>query len=271
MHDQTYPAGHEATDRPMPTAAAAPPSRRDWRAAVHRAELELTLPVIQHTAACDLADLSLLEVGAGDGHRLASIRRQFWDVQGIDVAAGDGVACQHRVLGYDGRHIPFPDDSFDVIFSASVLQHVRDLEALLADMARVLRPKGFMVHLMPTHVWRAATTLTHPLGGAMRLARRYRNDQLRITSMRQARHGLARVLPPRHGARGNALTEFGYFHPAWWRRTFARNGWQLRASLPTGLFYGDSDIFRAAWSLEARKRATRYFGSACQTYVLSRG
>ncbi|PWB84666.1 MAG: hypothetical protein C3F11_00085 [Methylocystaceae bacterium] len=44
------------------------------------------------------------------------------------------------------ENIPFADDEFDVIASAAVLEHVRNLPAMAAETARVLKPGGFALH-----------------------------------------------------------------------------------------------------------------------------
>ena len=51
------------------------------------------------------------------------------------VNVGDGV----EVLKIDGETLPFADDEFDVVFSATVLMHNVDatVEALVGEMCRV--------------------------------------------------------------------------------------------------------------------------------------
>ena len=58
------------------------------------------------------------------------------------VAAQLGVDAEY-VVG-DGRRLPFPDASFDVVFSYSVLQHLakEDVRVVVAEIRRVLRPGG---------------------------------------------------------------------------------------------------------------------------------
>jgi SAM-dependent methyltransferase len=40
---------------------------------------------------------------------------------------------------YDGKHIPFPDESFDALFCGEVLEHVFDPERVLPEIRRVLK------------------------------------------------------------------------------------------------------------------------------------
>jgi ubiquinone/menaquinone biosynthesis C-methylase UbiE len=45
----------------------------------------------------------------------------------------------------DGRCLPFPDGSFDLLVCIGVLQHVTESERFLAECRRVLRPSGVLV------------------------------------------------------------------------------------------------------------------------------
>ena len=45
--------------------------------------------------------------------------------------------------------MPFPDDSFDVVCSFETIEHVKDVEALLAEVRRVLRDRGTCVVSTP--------------------------------------------------------------------------------------------------------------------------
>ena len=42
--------------------------------------------------------------------------------------------------------LPFPDDSFDLVCTSAVLEHVRNLRAMVEETARVLRPGGWAWH-----------------------------------------------------------------------------------------------------------------------------
>jgi SAM-dependent methyltransferase len=55
----------------------------------------------------------------------------------------------------DGRNLPFPDNSFDAVFSVATMEHVNGLEPFLSEVARVLRPKGlFYTSFSP--IWSSA-------------------------------------------------------------------------------------------------------------------
>jgi SAM-dependent methyltransferase len=53
----------------------------------------------------------------------------------------------------DATRMEFPDDSFDLIMSRSVLEHIRPIERLVDEMARVLRPGGLAYHEIDPFYW----------------------------------------------------------------------------------------------------------------------
>ena len=50
---------------------------------------------------------------------------------------------------YDGKHIPFPDESFDSVFCGEVLEHVFDPELVLPEIHRVLKPDATALLTVP--------------------------------------------------------------------------------------------------------------------------
>lgn len=72
------------------------------------------------------------------------------------IAASTSYEEIYRVLGFKyvvdpaGSLETFPDDSFDLAYSLSVLEHVRsdDLPAFTRSLYRLLKPGGFSVHLI---------------------------------------------------------------------------------------------------------------------------
>ena len=50
---------------------------------------------------------------------------------------------------YDGKNIPFEDNFFDSIFSSEVFEHVFNLDEVLHELFRVLKPGGFILITCP--------------------------------------------------------------------------------------------------------------------------
>ncbi len=53
----------------------------------------------------------------------------------------------YTLLAYDGYTMPVPDDSFDVVMSNAVLEHVMDMDRLVRELHRVTRAGGISYHL----------------------------------------------------------------------------------------------------------------------------
>jgi SAM-dependent methyltransferase len=53
---------------------------------------------------------------------------------------------------YDGTNIPFPNDKFDFVFASEVFEHIFNLEEVLIEIKRVLKPGGKLLFTCP-FVW----------------------------------------------------------------------------------------------------------------------
>ena len=90
----------------------------------------------------------LLDVGCSVGCTLEAARLMGWEAVGIDVSADAVAICQEHgfeALPYDGESLPFPDESFDVITSWHVIEHVQDVRQTLDEWHRVLKPGGWVM------------------------------------------------------------------------------------------------------------------------------
>ncbi|HEU4735314.1 MAG TPA: class I SAM-dependent methyltransferase [Kofleriaceae bacterium] len=91
---------------------------------------------------------ALLEVGCGTGlilHRTAQFARQAF---GIDLSSGMLMKAQQRglrVAQASATALPLPTASVDVAYSFKVLAHIPDIQGALREMARVVRPGGWVL------------------------------------------------------------------------------------------------------------------------------
>jgi len=96
-----------------------------------------------------------LDVGSGGGLLAEEFARLGFRVTGIDpsgesvAAAGAHAVDQGLEIGYvvgAGEELPFADASFDIAYCCDVLEHVDDLDRVLAETARVLKPGGVYLY-----------------------------------------------------------------------------------------------------------------------------
>lgn len=90
----------------------------------------------------------ILDLGCGDGRLTAELAATGARVTGCDKSAEQIAAAQALGLDAqvaDGAALPFPDQSFDAVLSNAALHWMRDPDAVLKEVARVLKPGGRFV------------------------------------------------------------------------------------------------------------------------------
>ncbi len=97
----------------------------------------------------------VLDVGCGGGILAEEFARLGCQVMGIDPSAPSlATARAHtQQVGLDidyrvgvGEDLPFADDSFDIVYSSDVLEHVNDLEKVISEIVRVLKQGGVFLY-----------------------------------------------------------------------------------------------------------------------------
>ena len=96
----------------------------------------------------------VLEVGCGTGCDLLQFAKNGALATGVDITpkhvelARERVGSAAKVLLGDATHLPFPDASFDYVYSHGVLMHSSEPQKIVEEISRVLRPGGrFNVHV----------------------------------------------------------------------------------------------------------------------------
>lgn len=93
----------------------------------------------------------LLEVGCGVGIDLVRFAEGGAEVSGIDLAEVSiglaGLNFEHRGLSADlqvmnGEDLQYQAESFDVVYAHGVLQYTADVNKMISEINRVLRPDG---------------------------------------------------------------------------------------------------------------------------------
>lgn len=99
----------------------------------------------------NLAGTRLLDVAMGDGRNMPLIPRDC-QVFGVDISSVLLEQCQRtyadrdiRLIVGEAESLPFPDHTFDNMFSLGALNHVNDPGKALREMARVVKPDGLVV------------------------------------------------------------------------------------------------------------------------------
>jgi SAM-dependent methyltransferase len=98
----------------------------------------------------------VLDIGCGDGH-FASIAYDTPIDVGIDLsrpevaeAGARGREVYRHVMVASATDLPFPDASFSTVLSNCAIEHMPDLDRVLSEIARVLRPGGTFATTLPS-------------------------------------------------------------------------------------------------------------------------
>jgi SAM-dependent methyltransferase len=226
----------------------------------------------------------VLEIGGGSGYLASVLASWGCEITCLDIpGSARGMVRRFPVQEYDGRHLPFSDGHFDVVFSSNVLEHVDALDELLAETRRVLKPDGVAVHLMPSSAWRWWTSVVHyayVMKCACKILTHLGKGCLKTsTGVQQGGPGkeiqvysfwaiIKRVMSAgAHGAFPNAIVELYTFSTRRWLHVFETNGFYPVQVRPNRLFYTGCALL-PKWSLESRSSLSRILGSAGYIYVL---
>jgi ubiquinone/menaquinone biosynthesis C-methylase UbiE len=106
-------------------------------------------------------DIRVLDLGCGRGAHVFKLRQSGYSAYGIDVDSkvisnGEKLFNDYGFnhagiikLVHPGSVWPFEDHFFDLVFSDQVLEHVADLDGVLAEVSRVTKIGGISFHRFP--------------------------------------------------------------------------------------------------------------------------
>jgi ubiquinone/menaquinone biosynthesis C-methylase UbiE len=105
---------------------------------------------------CNRFDLKpgerLVEIGCGRGEVLAAFQNCGLVVSGVDREETSQTLSPDKnikVCDVSSEALPFPDNSMDVVYHKSVIEHVYDPVPLMRETMRVLKPGGKVICLTP--------------------------------------------------------------------------------------------------------------------------
>ena len=250
-------------------------------------ELENLLSIISEVKT-ERKNLIILEIGAGTGWQTKKLVDNGYTVEAIDIE--DSNHSENRIwpiTNYDGKHITFPDNYTDIVFSSNTLEHIPHLEQFQSEMQRVMKSNGIAIHIMPSGSWRFWTNVAHYPFIFKKAIKIIYNRIIPISegksynAMEHSQITQASKLPKielirkvifssRHGETGTALSEVYYFSRHRWSVIFKRNGWKIIRIIPNRLFYTGHMILGSVLSIQLRKYISYFLGSSCHIFVLAK-
>ena len=96
-----------------------------------------------------------LDLGCGDGRltrELGAERVTAADVSSVALERARGRLPEATLAQLEpDAPLPFADTSFDLVLCAETVEHVRDVQGMLSEARRVLRPGGALALTTPAH------------------------------------------------------------------------------------------------------------------------
>jgi malonyl-CoA O-methyltransferase len=142
-------------------------------------QAEIRTRLLERLDIVRLQPTAVLDLGAGTGHASRQLKRRYPSAQVVALDSSPAMlresARQQRFLRRfapvcaDAHRLPLPSQSFDLVLSNLLLEWCHDPDAVFAEVARVLRPKGLFTFttLGPDtlkevrELWRGVDPFTH--------------------------------------------------------------------------------------------------------------
>lgn len=129
----------------------------------NRSIYQETLHTVSFVQPFLVGQASVLDVGCGDGYVAWQLAQIFnGDVSCVDIGDFRRVTLPHFSL-YDGVHLPFADNQFDVVLLAFILHHVPDVlkPLLLQEVKRVARHTVVVLEDTPRNLFDRLVSWSH--------------------------------------------------------------------------------------------------------------
>jgi len=131
----------------------------DWFVKVASLKIERTIKILLQYKK---RDAKVLDYGCGIGFNIYYFARVFPDVIGIDndkqsieIARRQlkKLKCNKKVLHYNGKKLPFKENTFDIVSANDIWEHVENPRLMLKEIYRVLKPDGILFINNPNKLW----------------------------------------------------------------------------------------------------------------------
>jgi 2-polyprenyl-3-methyl-5-hydroxy-6-metoxy-1,4-benzoquinol methylase len=83
--------------------------------------------------------LKVLDVGSGDKFLKVPFEKKKFLYQGIDI----------DIIDFNNDQFPFTDNSFDIVVSLAVIEHIKNIDNFLNEINRILKKGGFIFFSTP--------------------------------------------------------------------------------------------------------------------------
>ena len=174
----------------------------------------------------DFSNASVLEIGSGPGGNVVEISKlNPKRLVGVDISndminlAKNKVPEQVELIKIDGETLPFKDGEFDIVFSATVLQHNTDEKMLINivnEMSRVSAKKVYLFERIENTIKGDKLCLGRPVSYYENLLNEkgFKLASKQFINIRVSYYicgAIRKIFNPNHRKEGEKLTKFSLF------------------------------------------------------------
>ncbi len=122
---------------------------------IHRGNFESNKEFLEKTKLLD-KNKKILEIGSGNGYLVRYLLDQGYDITGTEIG-DDYINFAKTNLSVDlskidGEKLNFEDQTFDIVLSFDVLEHIPNTDKHLQEVKRILKPGGFYLFGTPNKI-----------------------------------------------------------------------------------------------------------------------
>jgi len=101
----------------------------------------------------DLKNCSILDIGTGSGHIINDISKLCKSASSVDLYDERMIKSGYSFKKIDDEHLPFENNTFDIVISNHVIEHVPNQKLHLSEIYKVLKNNGILYLATPNKFW----------------------------------------------------------------------------------------------------------------------
>jgi 2-polyprenyl-3-methyl-5-hydroxy-6-metoxy-1,4-benzoquinol methylase len=109
--------------------------------------------IISDYTGAKVSNMSILDIGCGNGEISEYMRRGANSVFSVDIEDQRVNKKDENFTLVQSEHLPYSDNSFDLVLSNHIIEHVKDYKLHIDEIDRVLKQSGVVYMATPNRVF----------------------------------------------------------------------------------------------------------------------